>query len=74
MRHIETFRRSKTPLESLIAPRPLAGTMQASYYALMRLEHQSALYSYFAKIGKLEPIDEMHYLAEVGTIRYSWGA
>jgi hypothetical protein len=48
--------------------------MQASYYALMRLEHQSALYSYFAKIGKLEPIDEMHYLAEVGTIRYSWGA
>jgi len=74
MRHIEKFRRDKTELESLLAPRPPAGRFQAFYYALVKLEYDSTLHSYFAKLGKLELIDQKNYQAEIETIMHYWSA
>jgi len=74
MKYIEMFRRGKTQSESLAAPRPLPGKAQISYYALVTLEENSKLHSYFAELGKLTMMNKKQYQKEIGKIKYCWTA
>jgi hypothetical protein len=73
-KYIETFRARKTSQETLIAPRPLPGRPQTSYYALVKLQPDSQMHSYFAEKGKLTVITGSQYEQETANIKYHWSA
>lgn len=73
-KYVEKFRREKNQSESLVAPRPLPGRAQISYYALLTLEEHSPLHSYFSDLGKVMVMTKKQYQQELGTLTHYWSA
>ena len=72
MKYIKEFECRKTGSESLIAPRPMRGKKQSSYYAMLNIQKSSENYLFFTKLKKFEYIDKDEYQKQMQGIKHSW--
>ncbi len=71
-KYIEVFKRLKDPDEELVAPRPLPGTMQMSYFALLRLKSGSENCKFFEQSEKCAFIKKPEYERLKNGLTYTW--
>jgi len=69
---MEAFERLKAPDEELVAPRPLPGRVQPSYFALLRLRIGSDCYKFFEQNKNCLFIQKPEYEKQKSSLTYTW--